>query len=138
MLVYTFCSRTLLDEKLLSFRFCYTLLTTFSTSEGEIIALSVVVAQFAKTQFAPKEALEVIAYIRCSVAVSVERDRAVLVVATPQSSHFLSPFLIHFFPRCTFGKSAATCFGRVRFWSEADYKFAIFELALRRTIVQYS
>jgi len=55
MLLYTFCSRTLLDEKLLSSRFCYTLLTTLSTSKGEIIELSVVVAQLANRQFAPKE-----------------------------------------------------------------------------------
>ena len=122
MLLYTFCSRTLLGEKLLSSRFCYTLLTTLSTSKGEIIELSVVVAQLANRQFAHKEALEVIAYVRCSVAVSVERDHAVLVVATPQSSHFLPPFLIHFLPGCTFAQAAAACFGCVRSRSEAVYK----------------
>ena len=37
-------------------------------------------------RFNPKEALEVVANICCSVAVSVERDDALLVSATAQSS----------------------------------------------------
>ena len=95
---------------------------TSGAQNGEVVKLLVLVAQLTNRQLTSKEALEVVADVRRSVAVSIERDHAVLVVATPQSSHFLPPFLIHFLPGCTFAQAAAACFGCVCFRSEADYK----------------
>jgi len=53
---------------------------TSGAQNGEVVKLLVLVAQLTNRQLTSKEALEIVADVRCSVAVSIERDHAVLVV----------------------------------------------------------